>query len=131
MAHDALRDTALVRALTDLMTDLSDLVQKEVRLARAEIAHKLNLRLQAGIWFAVAGLLGLVVALLVVEGAVFALASAGLALHWSCLLVAAILAAAAALALYYGRLRSAGDLAPTRSARQFNEAIRTAKEQLQ
>ena len=131
MANEALRDTALVRALTDLMADLSDLVQKEVRLARAEIAHKLNLRLQACIWMAMAGLLALVAALLVVEGAVFALASAGLALHWACLLVAGILAALAALAFYYGRAGSAGDLVPTRSARQINEAIRNAKEQLQ
>jgi transposase len=30
-----LRDTALVRAITDLLTDLSDLVQKHLRPARA------------------------------------------------------------------------------------------------
>lgn len=128
MAHDTLRDTALVRAFTDLMADLSDLLQKEVRLVGAEMRHKLAVRLQAGAWFAVAGLLGLVMSLLIVEGLVFAVASAGLALHWSCFLVAAILGVAAAFAYYCGRAGSAEDLAPTRSVRQFNETIRTAKE---
>jgi hypothetical protein len=79
MAHDTLRDTALVRAITDLLTDLSDLIQKELRLVRAELTYKLTVRLQASIWFAIAGLLALVVALLIAEGAVLALASAGLA----------------------------------------------------
>ncbi len=130
MAHDALRDTALVRALTDLMADLSDLAHKELRLARAEITQKLTVRLRAVAWFALAGLLGLVVSLLIVEGVVLALASRGLPLHWSCFLVAAILAAAAALAFYVGRVGSAENIAPTRSVRQFTEAIRTAKEHL-
>jgi cobalamin synthase len=51
----------------------------------------------------VAGVLGVVAVLLVVEAAVFALASFGLALHWSCLLVAAVLAASGAAAFYHGR----------------------------
>jgi hypothetical protein len=38
-----------------------------------------------------AGLVALVAVLLVVEAAVFAIASVGLALHWSCLPVAAVL----------------------------------------
>jgi putative superfamily III holin-X len=130
MAHDTFRDTALVRALTDLMADLSDLVQKELRLARAEISHKLTLRLQAGVWFAMAALLGLAAFFLLLEGVVFALASAGLALHWACLLVAGILGAAAGFAFQYARTHTADDLAPSRTARQFHEAIRTAKEQL-
>jgi hypothetical protein len=129
MAHDTLRDTALVRAITDLLADLSDLVQKELRLARAELTHKLTVRLQTSIWLAIAGLLALVAALLIAEGAVLALANAGLALHWSCFLVAGILAAAA-LSFYYGRAGSAEDLTPTRSARQFNKAVNAAREQL-
>jgi len=58
-----------------------------------------------------AGLLGLIVGLLVVEAAVFAIASFGLALRWSCLLVAAVLAAAAIAAFYYGD-RPRTDIAP-------------------
>jgi hypothetical protein len=130
MAQENFRDATLIRAATDLLSDLSDLVRKEFRLARAELAQKLNERLHAAIWIAVAGFLGLTAVLLLVEGIVFALASAGLALHWSCFLVAVALTAIAALAYYLGRSGLSGDLAPTRSARQFNEAVRTATEQL-
>jgi len=35
MAHESIRDSGLVRAATDLFADLSDLIQKEIRLARA------------------------------------------------------------------------------------------------
>jgi uncharacterized membrane protein YqjE len=93
MAHDALRNSGLVRGLTDLLADLSDLVQKEIRLARAELAEKISARLQASVWLIAASVLGLITALLIVEGLVLAIASYGLALHWSCLLVAAIVAA--------------------------------------
>jgi len=130
MAHDSLRDSALVRAVTDLMADLSDLVQKEVRLARAEIAYKMTIRLQAGAWFAVAGLLGMAAFLLIVEGVVLTLVSAGFALHWSCFAVAALLVAFAAFAFYFGRAHGSGELTPTRTARQFNEIMKTAKEQM-
>jgi hypothetical protein len=129
MAHDSLRDSALVRAVTDLMADLSDLVQKEMRLARAEIAHKLTIRLRVGAWMAVAGLLAVTAFLLIVEGAVFALVSAGFAIAWSCLTVAALLVALAAFTFYFGRANGSVDFTPTRTVRQFNEIMKTAKEQ--
>jgi hypothetical protein len=129
MAHDSLRDSALVRAVTDLMADLSDLVQKEIRLARAEIAHKLTIRLRAGAWMAVAGLLAVTAFLLIVEGVVFALVSAGFAIAWSCLIVAALLVALAAFTFYVGRARVADNFTPMRTVRQFNEIMKTAKEQ--
>jgi len=131
MVHDTLQQTALYRALTDFTSDLSDFVQKEVRLARAELTQKINVRLYGGLWLVLAGFVGLIAVLLVIEGVVFAIASAGLALHWSCFLVAAILAAAAGVLFYRGRAGVAsGDLAPTRTARQFSEAVSIAKEQL-
>ena len=128
MAHDHLRDSALLRAVTDLVQDLADLVQKELRLARAEIAHKLTLGVHAGIRMAIAALLAIVGVLLIVQGIVFALAATGLPLHWSCFVVAAVLLAAAAITFYSGR---AEDWTPVRTVRQFNETIRTAKEHLQ
>ena len=77
-----------------------------------------------------AGFLGLIAALLVVEAAVFALASLGLELHWACLLVAAVLAAAGAAAFYHGRSVAETELLPTRTVRQVTQDIKTAKEQL-
>jgi hypothetical protein len=74
--------------------------------------------------------LGLAAALLLVEAAVFAIASFGIALHWSCLIVAGILAVAAAAAFFQGRSAAQDELLPTRTARQISQDIRTAKEQL-
>jgi Putative Actinobacterial Holin-X, holin superfamily III len=129
MAHD-LRDSGLVQALTDLLGDLADLLRKELQLAKAEITEKIVSRLRAGVWMVVAGALGIVAALLLVEAAVFAIASFGIALHWSCLIVAALFAAAAAAAFFQGRSQAQDELLPARTARQISQDIRTAKEQL-
>jgi hypothetical protein len=77
-----------------------------------------------------AGLLAMVAGLLVVQAAVFAIASFGLSLYWSCLLVAAILIAGAAAVFYHGRALAEEDLLPTRTARQISQDIKTTKEQL-
>jgi hypothetical protein len=129
MAHD-LRNYGLVKALTDLFADLADLLRKELQLAKTEITEKIVSRLRASVWMVVAGALGLIAVLLLVEAAVFAIASFGIALHWSCLIVAAILAATAAAAFFQGRSAAQDELLPTRTARQISQDIRTAKEQL-
>jgi uncharacterized protein YacL len=129
MAHD-LRNFGLVQALTDLFADLADLLRKELQLAKTEITEKIVSRLRASVWMVVAGALGLIAVLLLVEAAVFAIASFGIALHWSCLIVAAVLAATAAAAFFQGRSAAQDELLPTRTARQISQDIRTAKEQL-
>jgi hypothetical protein len=129
MAHD-LRNTGLVQALTDLFADLADLLQKELQLAKTEITEKIASRLRAGVWMVVAGAFGMVAFLLLVEAAVFAIASLGIALHWSCLIVAGVLAVSAAAAFFQGRSAAQDELLPTRTARQISQDIRTAKEQL-
>ena len=131
MAHDFVRNSGLTRAVTDVLADLSDLAQKELRLAKAEVTEKVAHRLRAGVWMAVAALFGLIALLLVVEAAALALASfAGIALHWACLLVAIVLAAVGAVAFYYARSVMQEELLPTRTARQITNDIRTVKEQL-
>ena len=130
MALDHLQNSGLTRALTDLLADLAELVQKELQLAKTEIAEKITSRLRASAWMVVAGILGVVATLLVVEAAVFALASFGLALHWSCLLVAAVLIAIAAACFFHGRSLADDDLLPSRTARQVARDIKTTKEQL-
>ena len=74
MAHDRLRDSGLVQALTDLFADLADLLQKEFQLAKTEITEKLFARLRASAWMVVAGVLGLIAILLLIEAAVFGIA---------------------------------------------------------
>ena len=130
MAEESLWETRLIRVVTDLGTDLADLVQKELRLARTEILQKLTLGLQAGAWFAIAGVLGLFAVVLILEALVFGIAAAGIPLWGSCLLVAFLLCVLAAIALFYARRQSSEDMTPVRSARQFTRAVGTVKEQL-
>jgi hypothetical protein len=130
MAEESLWETRLIRAVTDLGTDLADLVQKELRLARSEIVQKLTLGVQAGVWFAVAAVLGLFAVILILEALVFGIAAAGIPLWGSCLLVSFLLSVLAAFALFYARRQSSEDMTPVRSARQFTRAVGTVKEQL-
>jgi uncharacterized membrane protein YdjX (TVP38/TMEM64 family) len=130
MDYDRLRNSGLVQAVTDLFADLADLLQKELRLAKTEITEKIVSRLRASVWMVVAGVLAIVAVLLLIEAAVFGIASFGIALHWSCLLVAAVLAAGAAAAFFQGRAAAQDELLPTRTANQISQDIKTAKEQL-
>jgi len=130
MAGEDLRDAKLIRAGTHLLTAFSDLLRKEMRLAYAEMSQKLGHGIRAAVWMVTAAILGFLVILLLAEAAVFALASVGFAPHWSCLLVAAILAVLAAIAFYAGKAGMSADLSPARTIRQFNEAVRSATEQL-
>jgi hypothetical protein len=129
MGHDV-RHSALAQAVPELLANLSDLIQKELRLARAEINRGLVAGIQAGIWIGVAAFLILIATVLVAEAIVFAIASFGIALHWSCLLVAVLFALAGGLCFYYGRTNIASEAAGTRTIKQFNATIKTAKEQL-
>ena len=130
MAHERLRNSDLTQALTDLLADLADLLRKELQLAKTEITEKIASRLRASVWMVVAGVLGMVAAFLLVEAAVFGIASFGIALHWSCLLVAAVLAADATAAFFQGRAAAQDELLPTRTAKQISQDIKMAKEQL-
>jgi CHASE3 domain sensor protein len=130
MAEESLWETRLIRVVTDLGTDLADLIEKELRLARTEIVQKLTLGLQAAAWFAVAAVLGIFAVLLILEALVFGIAAAGVPLWGSCLLVAFLLCVLAAIAFLYARRQSSEDMTPVRSARQFTRAVGTVKEQL-
>jgi len=130
MAYEQLKSSTLTRSLSDVIADLSDLFQKEMRLARAEISAKISTKLQAGVWMGAAGLLGLIALLVLIEALVFGIASFGLALHWSCLIVAAVLGAGAAAAFFKGRANAQEELTPTRTINQIKQDIATTKEKL-
>jgi hypothetical protein len=119
-----------MQAVTDLFADLADLLQKELRLAKTEITEKIVARLRASVWMVAAGVLAIVAVLLLIEAAVFGIASFGIALHWSCLIVAGLLLLIAAAAFFQGRAAAEGELLPTRTAKQISQDIKTAKEQL-
>jgi hypothetical protein len=130
MTHEPLRNSTLTRTASDVIADLADLFQKEMRLAKAELSEKITTKIQAGVWMAAAGVLGLVAGLLLVQAAVFAIASFGIAMHWSCLIVAAVFAAGAAFAFLRGRADAREDMMPTRTINQIKQDIAKTKEQL-
>lgn len=104
-------------------------MQKEMRLAKAEIANKITLGLRAGVWMSVAAVCGIIALLLVVQTCVFGLSAAtGLALHWSSLIVAAVLGAIAAASFAKGKADTPS-LAPDRAVHQVKRDIAVAKEQ--
>jgi hypothetical protein len=110
-----LPNLSLSEAVSRVVSDLADLMQKEMRLAKAEIANKLSIGFRAGVWMSAA--------------AVFSLSAAtGLALHWSSLIVAAALAAIAAASFAKGKA-DAPALAPDRAIHQVKRDIAVAKEQ--
>jgi len=125
-----LKNQALPRALSDVVADLADLFQKELRLAKAELSEKLWTKARAGVWMAVAAFFGLLAVVLIVQAAVFAVATFGFALHWACLIVAAGLAAVGAAAFVKGRADASEDLTPNRTIHQVKQDIAIAKEQL-
>jgi|RhiMetdeSRZDD1v2_1073273.scaffolds.fasta_scaffold643341_3 hypothetical protein len=130
MALERVKDGALPRAVSDVVSDLADLFQKEMRLARAELSEKIANKLHAGVWMSAAGLLGIVSGLLALQAAVFAIASYGFPMHWSCLIVAGVVAAIALMAYIKGRSDAQEELAPNRAINQMKRDISTVKEQL-
>jgi len=120
----------LPTAFSKVITDLADLMHKEMRLARAELADKLSITIRAGIWMSVAVALVAMAALLVVQAAVLGLTAAtGIALHWSSLIVAAVMAVAAGAAFAKGRADVPDQLTPDRALNQVKQDITVAKEQ--
>jgi hypothetical protein len=79
---------------------------------------------------AAAGVLGFVALLLLLEAIVFGIASLGLALHWSCLIVAAAIGIIAAIAFAKGQADLRADVMPRRTMRSVERDISVAKEHL-
>lgn len=130
MADDTYRNPSLARLISTLTNDVNDLLRKEMRLARAEMSEKISNVMSAGIGYASAALFGLIALLLLIQALVFWIASQGIALHWSSLIVAAGMAVIAAGFYLYGRSAANESLVPRRAVRQLNADIRAAKEQL-
>lgn len=130
MAIEDLKNSTLPRALSDVVGDVADLFQKEIRLAKAELEANISKKMRAGAWMIAAAGLGLIALLVVVQAAIFAIANYGIALHWSCLIVAGVLGALAVTFYLLGRADAEAEIAPTRAIRQLKQDIAVAKEQL-
>lgn len=130
MAYERLKEAALPRTVADVFADMSDLFQKELRLAKAELTPKVAAKLNAGVWMAVAGIFVLLAAVFALEALIFAIASYGIGMPWACLIVAAGLAVVALAAFLKGRADAQGSVAPARTINQIRRDFAAAKEQL-
>ena len=121
--------SSLPNAFSKVVTDLADLMQKEMQLARAELSEKLSISIRAGVWMSAAAVLAIASGFLIVQASVLGLSAAtGIALHWSCLIVAAVLAAAAGAGFSKGRADVPEQLTPDRAINQVKQDIAVAKE---
>ena len=130
MAHEQLRSSTIVRALADVVGDFTDLLQKEVQLARAELSANLSAKLQGGVWIGMAAALTGLAVLLCLQALVFGLASYGVALHWSFLIVSGCTAILAGLAFFIGRVDAGRSLLPERTLNQLQQDVILSKEHL-
>jgi hypothetical protein len=130
MVGDKLKKSAATSALGDVLGDLTDLVQKEMRLAQAELSANISAKLEGGMWLAAAGVLAGIAFLLVVQAAVFVIASYGVSMHWSCLIGAGVVSLVALLAYLIGRQDASVALMPRRTIHQIQQDVILSKEQL-
>ena len=130
MTTERLRASPLPRALSDVVVDVADLVQKEMRLARAEIGEKLSNKLRAGTWMLVAAAMALSAFLMLIEGLALWIATFGISLYASHWIIGAALAVMSVLAYFAGRADARESLAPERTIHQVNRDMTETKERL-
>lgn len=117
--------------LSDTFQHFSQLVKSELALAKAEVADRIASKASGGAWLMVGAVLMLFAVGVALEAAVFAIAMTGIALHWSCLIVAGGVLVVSLAFILYGRASMQQGLAPERSIRQLNRDVAAAKEQIQ
>ncbi|MFN3892128.1 MAG: phage holin family protein [Beijerinckiaceae bacterium] len=117
--------------VSTLLSDFSDLISKEIALAKGELSRNISEKVAGTLWMAIAGAIFLVAALTFVAGAVFLIASYGIAMHWSAFIVGGALALIALIMLFAGKSKMSGDTLPERSINQVKTDVRVVKEQMQ
>jgi uncharacterized membrane protein YqjE len=130
MTTEQLRASPLPRALSDVVADVADLIQKELRLARAEIGEKLSNKLRAGTWMLIAAAVALIAFLMLIEGLALWIATFGISLYASHWIIGAALALISVLAYFAGRADARESLAPKRTIHQVNRDMIETKERL-
>jgi hypothetical protein len=130
MTTERLSASPLPPALSDVVVNFADLVQKEMRLARAEIGEKLSNKLRAGTWMLVPAAMALIAFLMLIEGLALWIATFGISLYASHWIIGAALALMSVLAYFAGRADARESLAPERTILQVNRDLRETKERL-
>jgi uncharacterized membrane protein YqjE len=131
MTHETYGRFSARGLIAETFSDLSDLIQKEVRLAKAEVSYAVGTSIRASVMMAIGGALGLVALNFLFWCAVFIIACFGLEVYWASFIVAGVLIVIAAGLFIAGRAQmSADELGLSRTVNQMREDIRTAKEQM-
>lgn len=125
----------IVALVTDALGRTADLLQTEVRLARAEVVEKaeaFRATLVSSIVMMLVGAIFLIAALvLVLQAVAAALINGGMAPHWAILIVAGGSAAGGAALLFSGKkLLGNVDPTPVRTINSLQSDARMAKENL-
>ena len=122
---------SLVTLVGDLAQQVTQLLQTEGKLLRAEMTEKLT-KAGAGAIEVLGGAICLLAALLVLlQALVIALAEAGLGAGWSSLLVGVIVAILGVFLMRNGSASlNPSDLTPERTQDQLKRDVRAVKEQL-
>jgi hypothetical protein len=126
MTHDSFDRGSTLNLIAAAFSDLADLARKEIRLAVAEMAQRAAATARAMALLAVAGVFVFVALLVFAAGLVLAIASAGLALFWSCFIVAGGFVVLAGLLALIAR-GSAG-LTPKRALAQLDKDAKMTRD---
>jgi hypothetical protein len=125
--HDAGRPLASV--VTQIVSDLSFLLQTEIRLARSEIREKLGDAANAGTFIAAAAVLALGGLIVLLFAVVRWLEVAGLPSQWGLTIVGLVVAAGGLVLARIGMNRLSGSaLVPDRTIEQVRADLSVAKE---
>ena len=122
---------SLTQAVGDVLSDSLDLIQTELRLARAEAGEKLNSVVALAATGGAGAILLLLGCIMLLLGAVRWLAIAGLPEEWGFLAVGGLAAAAGILMITQARQRANADaLMPKRTIRGLQADADMVKEEL-
>ena len=122
---------SITGAISEIFERCSDLIEKEIRLAAAEIAAGIAAKMAAGAWMGAAAASGFFVVFFFLAGIACVLTeAAGLAAYWSCFIVAAGVTLIGAALFIKGRTSLDKAVTPDRTIKNVNRDIKTAKEQL-
>jgi uncharacterized membrane protein YqjE len=129
--HTSEHSRPLTSVLTQIVSDITHLLQTEIRLARAEMNEKVSRVATNGKLLAVGAVLSLVGLVVVALAIVAWLAVAGIPDEWGLTLVGAVLLiAGAGLAIKGSKGLSAPALKPQRTLDQLHADVSTVKEQV-
>lgn len=122
---------SITGAISEIFERCSDLIEKEIRLAAAEITAGIAEKIASGAWLGAAAVSGFFVVMFLLAGIACLLTeAAGLRAYWSCFIVALGVAFVGAGLFAKGRASLDTPMTPDKTIKNVNRDIKTAKEQL-